>query len=267
MPEGHTIHRHARLHGQRFSGQRLAVSSPQGRFSSGAARLDGQRLEATDALGKHLIYRWSGGDLLHVHLGLFGKFRTFVSEPPPPTEGTRLAWSGEGGTLYLAGPTICELIDPDQEAHLRSRIGPDPLQRGNGRAAQFAANLQRRSVPIGTAMLDQKAIAGVGNVYRAEILFLTGINPHTRSRDLTDDQVAVIWATTVDQLRRGEKAGRIVTVEPAEVGAASRRALSRGERLYVYKRDGEPCRRCGSEIRRAEMAGRWIWWCPSCQPP
>lgn len=266
MPEGHTIHRLARLHRKRFAGQQLAVSSPQGRFADGAARLDGQRLDDTDALGKHLFYRWSSGDVLHIHLGLFGKFRTFAADPPPPTEGTRIAWRGDGGTLYLAGPTVCEVIDPDEEQLIRDRIGPDPLRTGNGRAAVFGENLSRRTVPIGAALLDQKAIAGVGNVYRSEILFLTGITPLTPARDLSDEQVEAIWDETVRQLRMGEKAGRIVTVEPDEVGAASRRVLARGERLYVYKRDGEPCRRCGTEIRSTEMAGRSIWWCPECQP-
>jgi DNA-formamidopyrimidine glycosylase len=267
MPEGHTIHRLARLHRRRFAGQRLAVSSPQGRFAAGASVLDGRRLEDVEAAGKHLFYRWEDGEILHVHLGLFGKFRTFAEDPPPPTPGTRVAWHGEGGTLYLAGPTVCEIIGPDDEEAIRARIGPDPLQRSNGQLALFAANLRRRTVPIGAALLDQKAVAGIGNVYRAELLFLTGINPARKARQLTDREVEEIWSAAVDQLRAGEKSGRIVTVDPREIGAASRRALARGERLYVYKRDGEPCRRCGTEIQRTEMAGRFTWWCPGCQPP
>ena len=113
MPEGHTIHRAARLQRRRFRGEALAVDSPQGRFAGGAARLDGQVLIEVEALGKHLLYRWTSGDTLHVHLGLFGRFRTWSSGAPEPTVGTRLRWVGPSGTLHLSGPTICELIDPE----------------------------------------------------------------------------------------------------------------------------------------------------------
>ena len=130
---------------------------------------------------------------------------------------------------------------------------------------EFIERLRRRSVPIGAALLDQKAIAGVGNVYRAEILFLAGVDPATPSNELGESEARSIWALSVDHLRRGERAGRIVTVDPEEVGARSRRDLKRAERLYAYKRDGEECRRCGAEIRIGESTGRSIWWCPVCQ--
>lgn len=265
MPEGHTIHRYARLHGKRFRGSSLQVWSPQGRFAHGASILDGRTLSDVDALGKHLFYRFDGVPTLHVHLGLFGKFRVHASDPPPPTDGTRLAWSGEGGTLYLSGPTICELIDPDGEAHLRRRIGPDPLN-GSREVDKFAEHLSRRTIPIGGALLDQKVVAGVGNVYRAEVLFLCGIHPDTPARDLSDAQIECLWDTIVAQLREGERRGRIVTVDPADAGAASKGELPKEERLYVYKRAGRPCRRCGDEIRRWEIGARKIWACPTCQP-
>lgn len=265
MPEGHVIHRAARLHERRFGGERVRAWSPQGRFSEGAARLDGQVLESAEARGKHLFYRWSSGEILHVHLGLFGKFRVHVSDPPPPTDGTRLAWEADTGTLYLAGATIVELVDPTAKEAIEARLGPDPLVDEPGDAEGFIERLRRRSVPIGAALLDQKAIAGVGNVYRAEILFLAGVDPSTPAKEIEDPAARAIWELSVEHLRRGERAGRIVTVDPDEVGARSRKDLTRAERLYVYKRDGEPCRRCGSEVRIGESAGRSIWWCPACQ--
>lgn len=265
MPEGHTIHRAARLQSKRFGGDTIRATSPQGRFDEGAARLDGQRLEGIDAHGKHLFYEWSGGDILHVHLGLFGRFRVFAEDPPPPTDGTRLAWSSSNGTLYLAGATIVDLIAPDEREAIADRLGPDPLRREMGQRARFQQLLSRRTVPIGAALLDQKAVAGIGNVYRAELLFLTGIDPRVPAREVGPELVDRLWDETVRQLRLGEKSGRIITVDPTEVGARSRTDLRRGERLYVYKRDGEPCRRCGTEIRTLEMGGRSIWWCPECQ--
>lgn len=265
MPEGHTIHRAARLHAKRFAGEVVSATSPQGRFSRGAARIDGQKLESVTAHGKHLFYDWSSGDILHVHLGLFGRFRVFSEDPPPPTDGTRLAWAAPTGTLYLAGATIVELIDPDEREAVAARLGPDPLRSERDQVSEFAERLARRSVPIGAALLDQRAVAGIGNVYRAELLFLTGIDPSTPAKDVDGGDVDRLWTETVKQLRAGERSGRIITVDPPEVGATTRQELRRQDRLYVYKRDGQPCRRCGTEIETTEMGGRNIWWCPACQ--
>ncbi len=264
MPEGHTIHRYARLHRDALVGERLRVASPQGRFEAGAARLDGSRLTAVDAHGKHLFYRWGTGDTLHVHLGLFGRFRTFREEPPPPTDGTRLTMRAAEVAVYLSGPTACRLIDPATEDAVRSRLGPDPL-RDPAAVGDFASRLARRRIPIGAALLDQKVIAGVGNVYRAELLFLLGILPFRTVTDLTSSEIDSIWTAAGEQLRRGERTGRIVTVQPAEVGVPRRSDIPRFERLYVYKRHGEPCRRCGTPISSGELANRRIWWCPTCQ--
>jgi len=265
VPEGHTIHRHARLQGEFLTGERVRAWSPQGRFSQSAAQLDGRRLEAVEAVGKHLFYRWEGARILHVHLGLFGKFRTFHQDPPAPTEATRLAMTNGRSMVYLAGPTICELLDPQEEDRLRARLGPDPL--GNGRVSgRFAENLSRRRIPIGAALLDQRVVAGIGNVYRAEVLFKRGIDPHLPAQQLDREQVGGLWSTIVAELRRGEQAGRIVTVAPADVGVRARADIPRDERLYVYKRDGLACRRCGDQIRSTAMANRLIWWCPTCQP-
>ncbi len=265
MPEGHTIHRHARLQRKHLrNAGPIAVSSPQGRFAAGAARLDGSRVTAVQASGKHLFYRWDQGDTLHVHLGLFGKSKTFLGDPPPPTDGTRLAMRTEDATIYLAGPTVCEIIDPDEEAGIRKRLGPDPLDR-RADPERFIANLGRRRIPIGAALLDQKVIAGIGNVYRAELLFILGIDPQTPANQLDSSTAMALWDRTVTELRRGEKSGRIVTTDPADFGARRDRDLDRSERLYAYKRDGLPCRRCGTEIRMTEMATRLMWWGPSCQ--
>jgi DNA-formamidopyrimidine glycosylase len=268
MPEGHTIHRAARRHRDALGGQPITTGSPQGRFAAGAARLDGRVLETVDAYGKHLFYRWQGDVTLHVHLGLFGKFRLHRADPPPPpSENTRLTMQGGDTTLYLAGPTICELINPEEEEAIRQRLGPDPLGNGGraNRLSRFGSNLERRRVPIGAALLDQKVIAGIGNVYRAEALFLTGISPALPARELGAGTIERLWNTSVDLLQRGERAGRIITVDPADVGAKRRQDLRREQRLYVYGRHGEECRRCGTVISMGEMANRRIWWCDTCQ--
>jgi DNA-formamidopyrimidine glycosylase len=265
MPEGHTIHRHARLQRASLAGEEIRSWSPQRRFAAGAARLDGQTLLGIEALGKHLLYRWSSGDTLHVHLGLFGKFKMFKSDPPPPTEMTRLAMANGKAVVYLAGPTICELITPEEEDDLRARIGPDPLAEPRA-GRRFASNLSRRRIPIGAALLDQQIVAGVGNVYRAEVLFKCGIAPQRPADRIDGSEASALWSTVKSELRAGEADGRIVTVRPNDVGVRARKDIPGEERLYVYKRGGLPCRRCGDMVLKTEIANRLMWWCPTCQP-
>lgn len=268
MPEGHTIHRQARLQQKHFGGREIAVASPQGRFDDGADLLDGKVLGSVEAWGKHLFYDWSGGPLLHIHLGLFGRFRHHGSDPPDPTAGTRLSLRTDDHTLYLSGPTICELTDQEGRADVVASLGPDPLRSPETDAAveHIAERLSRRTVPIAQALLDQDVIAGLGNVYRSEVLFRTGVNPLIRSREVAEAQITAIWKDATDQLQLGERSGQIVTTEPHDVGRNRRSDIARGERTYVYKRAGQPCRRCGTEIEREEIAARKVWWCPDCQP-
>lgn len=268
VPEGHTIHREARLQRKRFVGESLRVSSPQGRFSEGAGFLDGNALDAIEAWGKHLFYEWDNGAVLHVHLGLFGRFRFHASNPPPPTDGTRLAIEGTEGVLYLSGPTACDLIGPEERESIISGLGPDPL-RDNGEVdpvSHVSEYLGRRTVPVAAALLDQSVIAGIGNVFRSEILYRRSIHPLIESRLVTRAQAGEIWEEAHAQLTAGERSGRIVTTDPEDVGLERRSEIGRGERTYVYKRSGQPCRRCGTEIERSETGGRKVWWCPSCQP-
>lgn len=266
MPEGHTIHRIARQHREALSGRAVAVSSPQGRFADGAARLDGQKLDDVEAYGKHLFYRWSGGEILHVHLGLVGGFRTVAGEALP-NAATRLAMSADGATVWLSGPMVCELLDPEGEEQILAGLGPDPL-RDPAADERFRQALTRRSIPIGAALLDQSIVAGIGNVYRAETLFLCGIHPDRPAGSLTEDEVAGLWSTIVAQLRLGERLGRIVTVDPAEAGVVLPEELvdAGDERLYIYGRAGLPCRRCGTELRAWKVGGRTITACEVCQP-
>lgn len=265
MPEGHTLHRIARRHDRVFAGGPVAVSSPQGRFAEGARLLDGRSLQEVAAHGKHLFYRWDDAPTLYVHLGLVGKFRTWEKRtPPPPTTGTRLRLFNERATAHLAGPMSCRLLAPGEENDIVGELGPDPIVSRRGRH-EFARRLGKRRVPIAAALLDQKVLAGVGNVYRAELLFLLGIHPEVPANRLDAETVDALWDLTVDELRTGVELGRIVTVRPREMGVRSRKQLVKGERLYVYKRDGLPCRRCAAEVRSAEIGARRVWWCPACQ--
>ena len=288
MPEGHTIHRLARDHRRWFVGSVLRVTSPSGRFADGAAQLDGQVLEATDAWGKHLFHRYEDGRSVHIHLGLFGRF--FVHRvvggddapgaPPEPRDTTRYRIVGAERAVDLVGATACELWAPGEVDALVDRLGPDPIRTDADPERAWAA-LQRRSVGIGRALMDQRVLAGVGNVYRAEVLFVHGLHPEVPARQVPRETWDAMWDTLVAWLRRGVRQRRIVTTEasdlpperegtdlpPEREGTELGRARSetrREESVHVYKR--ERCRRCDSPIRRWDLAGRWAYACETCQP-
>jgi endonuclease VIII len=263
VPEGHTIHRLAIEHRRRLLGTGLAVSSPQGRAASAAEVLDGGALVDADAWGKHLFHRWRDRDgaphTLHVHLGLFGRFRNRRIPPPEPRGQVRLRIIGARLAVDLSGPTACELLSPAQEAALLARLGPDPLRPGSDPDA-FVAALARRRIPIGQALLDQSVIAGVGNVYRAEALHLEQIDPYLPSRELGEPRARRLWARIGDQLADGVRDGRIITA-PGAIEAAGRASrVPRREATCVYGQ--RTCRTCGRPVVREPMAGRTLWWCP-----
>lgn len=270
MPEGHILHRAATQHTKLFAGRVIDAESPQGRFDQGAERLSGQTVAKVDAHGKHLFWRFDSGDVLHIHLGLYGKFLVQTAPFPEPSPNARVLLSAGDDRIHLAGPTACDILDEAEADAVVERLGPDPLHRSKKQLQdgerRFADLLARRRTPIGRAMLDQKVIAGLGNIYRAEILFLAGLHPMLPANEVDAEGVAELWQLSVDQLRLGQKSGRIVTVDPAELGASSRAKLSRSDSVYVYKRHDEPCRRCGALVRSASMDQRTIWWCPQCQP-
>ncbi len=262
MPEGHTIHRAARRHTRLFGGQRVSVTSPQGKFL-GADVVDGATFVRGDAYGKHLFHHYDNGGIVHVHLGLFGKF--FEREHPagPPLETQRMRIVGADATLDLSGATACELVTPDEVEQIFARLGPDPIRRGDDGERGWK-NLQRRSIEVGRSLMDQKVLSGVGNVYRAEVLFVHGIHPEVPSKEITREQWDGMWASLTDWMRRDVRSGRITTTDPDEIGR-TRSRMKRDDRVHVYKQDR--CRRCGTEIRRWDLAGRWAYACETCQPP
>ena len=265
MPEGHTLHRAARLQTKALGTGPVRMWSPQGRFDEGARVLDGASIRSIEAVGKHLFYHLDRRPILHVHLGLFGKFSTFKEEPyPSPSPNARLAMVG-ASAVYLSGPTVCELLDAAQADRVIDRLGPDPLAKSPD-PERFYAALDRRTVPIAAALLDQAAIAGIGNVYRSELLFLAGIHPDRPANETTREERKDIWTRSVELLTVGERLGRIVTVHPREAGVGSYAKVPKPARLYAYHRTFQPCRRCGTEITSWTVGDRGVWACLNCQP-
>lgn len=254
MPEGHTIHKLARDLTRDLAGEVVRAISPQGRFEDGAACIDGATLQGAEAWGKHLLLDFPDAPV-HVHLGLFGRFRRRRSPAPEPRGAVRLRLIGPKWTWDLSGPTACEVLVGRGWESIVDRLGADPLRADpdvEGALARIGAS--RRT--IGELLLDQTIIAGIGNVYRAELLFLAGIHPQRRGAEVSEAELVDLWERSVVQLERGVKLGRIVTVDE--------KAPPRGERLWAYKR--RICRRCDGRIRALMLGARKIWYCPTCQP-
>lgn len=262
MPEGHTIHRLARDLDRDLSGSEIAVTSPQGRFAAEAAELDGSRLATAEAWGKHLFLDWSQAGIVHVHLGLIGKMRRRRGCPDPGAS-VRMRLATDALCWDLTGPMVCALITGAERDGIVAGLGPDPL-RDDADGDQFVASVLDSGRSLGVLLLDQSVIAGVGNVYRAEVLFLLGIDPRTRGRDLSPTAARALWDEIRRLLRIGVRLNRIVTRDPDEFDGPPSRLRS-GDRLYVYKR--ETCRRCGGDLRTDTVGGRSIWSCEGCQPP
>jgi endonuclease VIII len=266
VPEGHTLHRLAALHRRRYVGRAVAVSSPQGRFATNAEMVDGRVLESAEAHGKHLFQRYGPDLVVHVHLGLYGKFSDARLPVEPPRGQVRMRMVGDTHFADLRGPTACELLTDAEVDAVLARLGADPL-RDDADPDRAWARISRSRAPLATLLMDQSVIAGVGNVYRAEALFRQGLDPQLPGRALTRPQWDRLWDDVVELLRDGFRRGKIETLRPEHdprlvsgVGPCARLA-------YVYKRTGEPCLVCGTPVAHARHLARNLFWCPVCQAP
>lgn len=265
MPEGHTIHRAARSLRELLDDGPVHASSPQGRFANGAALLDGLKLAGTEAVGKHLLMGFGedGHRLLHVHLGLYGKWATGHGEPPEPRGALRLRLQTEDAWADLRGPTACEIYDPEQRRALIARLGPDPLRK-DAKPELAWARISRTTTAIAALLMDQSTLAGVGNVYRAEVLFRARMDPMRPGKAVAREEWEAMWADLVALMRAGVRAGRIVTTRPEDRARRTGRARQE-DAHYVYRRTGLPCRVCGTPVLTAPLLARNLFWCPVCQ--
>jgi endonuclease-8 len=275
MPEGHTLRRLAGALSEAFGGRRVAVSSPQGRFAADAALLDGTVLTGADSAGKHLFVEFEHERILHVHLGLIGTFDvlTGADEVPPPVGQVRVRLvsgdqrTGEWAYADLRGAILVDLIGPTRREQVLSRLGPDPL-RADADPARAWARISKSHRPIGDLLMDQEVVAGVGNVYRAEVLFRHRIHPLRPGRTLRRSQFEAVWHDLRALMAEGVRTGRIDTVRPEHAPEAMGRPARtdrRGGEVYVYRRTGQPCLVCGTRVRADVLAGRNLFWCPQCQ--
>lgn len=298
MPEGHSIHRLAAQFNSVFGGSRLAVGSPQGKFAAGAALLDGAVLQAAHAHGKQLFLAFDNDLYLRVHLGLYGAWdfggdETFrgassigaprrvgereayddgawapssYSGPPEPVGQVRVRLVSSHGWADLRGPAACEVVTEAERAAVVGRLGPDPLQPdpAGEAAGEFVRRLTSRGTAVGSLLMSQDVVAGVGNIYRAETLFRRGLNPWLRGKDLDGPAAAALWTDIVAVMADGVREGRIITTLP-EHRQGSGLPLWPDNAHYVYQRQGRPCRVCATPVALDGMGSRKLYWCPRCQ--
>ena len=277
MPEGHTLHRLAGALDTAFGGTAPEVRSPQGRFAEGAALLDGTVLEQAWAHGKLLFVDFAEGRTLYVHLGLIGKWFVLPVLPEhveigsPVVGEVRLRIADERHVADLRGPMACQVIDQEEVLRLVGRQGPDPLQPVDERNDPDTAyrRIARSGKTLAELLMDQTVLAGVGNIYRCEVLWRHRLHPLKPGRSLKRSSWTLIWDDLVHLMPWGVRTGSIITLD--DVLADTAAALERGERpevpreFAVYQRDGMPCLRCGATVRHKVVAGRNLFWCGGCQ--
>jgi endonuclease-8 len=293
MPEGNEIHRWAERHQAAFAGRPVRVDGPQGRFLD-SDMLDGRTLLRVMAQGKHLGYDFGKDRILHIHLGLQGDFTEgsgplppvrgalrlrmwnaqAVRRPKAPGESKRHAWySEDDGTGHIApeqvawvelrGPMDCSVYTNAQWETLLARLGADPLN-GDKPDAAFA-KIAKSKKPIAAVLMEQEVFAGIGNIYRAELLFRARQNPFTPGKDVAPAVLKKMWKEALPLMRAGMVDRRIVTTL-AKDRPHKRGRVDKEEAHYVYRRHGQPCWICGTKVEKMEdFYGRNLYWCPVCQ--
>jgi endonuclease VIII len=292
MPEGNEIHRWAARHEAAFGGRPVRVDGPQGRFTD-VEVIDGRKLERVMAVGKHLGYDFGKDRILHVHLGLQGDFTegsgplpevkgalrlrmwnaAAVKRPAVPGVSKRHGWySEDDGTdnidaahvawVELRGPMDCSVYTQEKWGGLLKRLGGDPLN-GDG-PEKMIAKVGKSRKSIGELLMDQTVAAGIGNIYRAELLYRARLSPFISGNKVAEETLRSIWKEAGELMKDGMVDRRIVTTKPADRPHKKGQALKE-EAHYVYRRNGRPCFVCGTTVLKKEMAGRNLFWCPTCQ--
>lgn len=255
MPEGDSVAGHAELLRPVLVGRRVeAVSGTAPSVRVNSSRILDANVVAVRTVGKHLVVDLSTGYSIRVHLGMPGRWRVSGLGSTPGGSARLVLTTASHHAACYSAPTIEVDRTPSIDAHL-ARLGPDLL--GDFDAGEFIR--RARLVPDGPVaelLLNQRVLAGVGNVYKSEVLFLEGLNPATAVSTLDDETLASL-------------AGRAERLLSANVGSGPRSTTGRrgpGRELWVYGRGGRPCRRCGSSIAQDSSGDRVTYWCPTCQP-
>ncbi len=262
MPEGHSVQRTANWFNKNLAKQKIKVDSPQGRFSAEAKLVNNRTFLKARAIGKQLFLDFDNGLSVRIHLGIYGKWRYYGKAEKDVVGQVRARFYTSKAMADLRGPSVCEVIDSQQVKLLEKKLGPDPTNPDPKKInqARFVERVMKSKSAIGLLLMNQSVLSGVGNVYRAELLFRAKISPHRAGDSLTQKQVVNLWQDSVALMKVGIAKGVMVTRQ--EQLSSSK---IHDERNYVYKREGLKCLRCKGTVVLEVMASRKLYWCPGCQ--
>lgn len=259
MPEGDTVFLAATRLRAALSGQRLTKTDFRVP-SLATVDLSGGLVDDVVPRGKHLLFRISGGRTLHTHYKMDGSWHLYRHGEKwgGPSFEVRLVLETRDWVAVGFRLAVVELLETADEARVVGHLGPDPLGADWDPARALEALRQHPDEAIGSVLLDQRVIAGPGNVYKSEICFLAGVHPETLVRDVSDP--AKLVDLTARTMRANKTTGSQITTGD----------LRPGRGRWVYGRFDKPCFRCGTLIERGDQYGygadRITYWCPSCQP-
>ncbi len=255
-----------------FAGEILVdptIASANGRM--GQTNQRGTDLERVyDDAGENSLSSIGAPRRTRVHVRMSEQTRGLADDgmewPPPVVGQVRLRLLNDVTCADLRGPTACELQTPEEILATVAKLGPDPLVDDPAAGEErFVATVRRKPTAIGLLLMDQNVVGGIGNVYRAEMLFRARLNPHTPGREVPEETVRALWRDWVKLLAIGVETGQMMTMDDLDDESYRRAMASRDDRHWVYHRAGLPCRVCGTAIVLEEMATRKLYWCPSCQ--
>ena len=254
------------LEGRRLRRVEIADARLTRPFDPGevARALEGERVKALDRRGKYLVFRFESGRALLIHLRMTGSLlQGDLRDDPYRRAVVRLDDGSDVAYRDVRRFGTWLLLEPEEvEPYLDARVGAEPLERAFG-AAALAARLAKRRAPVKAALLDQRTLAGVGNIYADEALWRARIHPLREARSLDADEVKALRKGVRDALQLGirRQGSTLRDYRLPDGGSGGMQA-----EFKVYGRAGEPCERCGTPIERIRVAGRGTWYCPFCQP-
>lgn len=265
MPEGDTIFRTAEVLRAALLGRRItearAQPQPGLRRVPDLSKVIGATVASVQARGKHLLIGFDNGLTLRTHLRMRGSWHRYRPGEPwrrPARQASAVLESAEAVAVAFNTPVVELLPDADLRRSVPlSSLGPDLLAREFDTDEVMRRLRERRAEQLGNALLDQRVVAGIGNVVKSETCFLERLDPWATVDRLTDDELRAALRTARRLLQANTRGGARVTTGNS----------SPGQGLWVYGRAGRPCRRCGTRIearRQGELA-RLTYWCPRCQ--
>ena len=256
-----------------------AVTGERGISANARPRVDGAHEDSIWSIGapRRTRLRMSEetkplGDASRVAVPMPGD----IDWPAPPVGQVRARLLAARAVADLRGPTACEVLDAEAVARIVSRLGPDPmvgpdfarefgLPVGAAAEERFVERASARATPIGLLLMDQDLVAGIGNVYRAELLFRARLSPFVAGRSVPTDTLRALWKDWAALLTIGVETGQMLTMDGLSGEAYEAALASRADRHWVYHRAGDACRVCGTPIAMELAAGRKLYWCPNCQ--